>query len=135
MSCKWAFVARLSYTCHCMRPKPLSYKRAIETCLKHQNLIGLSFTPDAPESGKVSRIVIAPYNRILQWQFLNDIHAGTDPDTALAICRDGKYEVLILSNKYRPDDLAHRPKLLSQFLDERAARMGAGIENAAGQVS
>lgn len=102
-----------------MRPKPLSYKRAIESCLKHQNLIGMSFTPDSPESGKVARIVIAPYNRILQWQFLTEIHNGVDPDTALAKCRDGKYEVLLLSNKYRPDDLAHRPKVLCHFLEER----------------
>jgi hypothetical protein len=110
-----------------MRPKPLSYKRAIETCLKHQNLIGLNFTPGTPESGKVARIIIAPYNRILQWQFLNDIHSGNDPDTALAICRDGKYEVLMLSDKYQPDLLEHRPKLLSQFLTEREDFQGAGI--------
>ncbi len=114
-----------------MRAKPLSYKRAIESLLKNQNLVGMSFEPDVPERGKVARIVIAPYNRILQWQFLKEIHSGADPDTALSICRDGKYEVLLLSTKYRPDDLAHRPKVLSQFLSERQEWIDAGRSSSA----
>lgn len=90
----------------------------------------MNFCPDTTESGKVARIVIAPYNRILQWQFLADLHNGTDPDTALTIWRDGKYEVLLLSDKYKPDDTAYRPKVLSQFIEERELRMNEASRHA-----
>ncbi len=119
-----------------MRPKPLSYKRAIEACLKHQDLIGMPFSANAPEAGKVARIVIAPYNRILQWQFLNNVYSGADPDTALAICRDGKYEVLLLSNRYKPDEVAHRPRILREYLEEQNRGNEAGTgQPEAGETS
>lgn len=117
-----------------MRPKHLSFKRAVDLCLNNQSLLGLAFSPIDPSAGKIRHVLVAPYNRILQWQFLNDVFEGADPDAALGICRDGKYEVVLVSNKYKPGDTAHRPKALSAYLDEKL-RLESASANSDGSAA
>lgn len=110
----------VGHTRNQMRSKHLSYKRAIETCLSNQDLVGAPFSPGEPDAGDIVRVMIAPYNKILQWQFVNDIINGADPERAIARCRDGKYDVIPVAVTYDPKEVKHRPKRLITYLEEQA---------------
>jgi hypothetical protein len=103
-----------------MKVKYMKYKQAIAACLQHQSLIGQPFDKDAEAAGTVRYVLIAPYSRILQWHFLSSVFEGKDPSQAIAICRDGKYDVLVISNKYNPGQDHFQPKPLREYLSEFA---------------
>ena len=101
-----------------MRIKYLSYKQAVVALLNFKYLVGQPFEKGNAAAGKVKHVLIAPYNRILQWQFLYLVYNGTNPEDAIAICKDGKYTVLVLSEFYHPTVEKFRPKELHVFLDD-----------------
>lgn len=101
-----------------MKVKYLKYKQAIAACLNHQNLVGQLFDKDNESSGFVKHVMIVPYNRILQWHFVSSVLGGVHPDKAIAICRDGKYDVVVLSSNYRPGEIEFQPKPVRKYLEE-----------------
>lgn len=101
-----------------MKVKYMKYKQAIAECLQHQSLIGQPFDKELASAGTVKHVLIAPYSRILQWHFLSSVFEGTDPSQAIAICRDGKYDVVVISSKYNPVQDNLQPKSLRDYLEE-----------------
>lgn len=96
----------------------MKYKQAVSACLQHQRLVGCPFDRKNQAAGTVMYVLIAPHSRILQWHFLSSVLGGEDPNKAIAICRDGKYDVLIISSKYNPAELDFQPKGLKDYLEE-----------------
>ena len=103
-----------------MKVRYLKYKQAIAACLSHQRLIGQPFDKNNEAAGIVKHVLIAPYSRILQWQYLSGVYSGVDPQKAISICRDGKYDVVVLSGNYHPSNAQFLPKSLRQYLEEFA---------------
>jgi len=101
-----------------MKVKYMKYKQAITACLQHQSLIGQPFDKDTEAAGTVRYVLIAPYSRILQWHFLSSVFEGKDPSQAIAICRDGKYDVLVIGTKYHPSNDRFPAKSLRDYLAE-----------------
>ncbi len=114
-----------------MKVKYLKYKQALAACLGHQHLIGLPFEKDNDAAGKVMHVLIAPYSRILQWYYLSNVLAGQDPNKAITICRDGKYDVLLISSEYKPGEESIPPKNLHSYL----AEFGVAARPVTAQVS
>jgi hypothetical protein len=111
-----------------MKPKYLNYKRAIEACIVHNYIIGKPFSPAESLAGRVRAILIAPYNCNLRPQLLAEVFAGVEPDHALRICRDGRYEVIGLPEHYRLVRERHRPKSLQGY----PAKIDAAMNSSAG---
>lgn len=102
-----------------MKVKYMKYKQAVAACLQYQSLIGRPFAKDST-AGTVKYVIIAPYSRILQWHYLSSVFEGADPAQAIAVCRDGKYDVLIISSNYNPSENNFPPKPLRDYLVEFA---------------
>jgi hypothetical protein len=103
-----------------MKVKYMKYKQAVSACLQYQSLKGQPFDKEREAAGTVRHVLIAPYSRILQWHFLSSVFAGKDPSQAIAVCRDGKYDVVVISSKYNPADDKYKAKPLRDYLEEFA---------------
>ena len=109
-----------------MKVKYLKYKPAVAACLQNQNLIGHPFDRENPAAGIVKHVLLAPYSRILQWHYLSTVFNGVDANKAIAICRDGKYDVVVVSDRYSPGEQDFPPKSLRNYLAEFATNESAG---------
>jgi hypothetical protein len=109
-----------------MKVKYLKYKQAVAACLEHQNLIGHPFDRDNEAAGTVKHVLLAPYSRILQWHYLSTVFSGVDANKAIAICRDGKYDVVVVSSKYSPGEQDFPPKSLRNYLAEFSVETSVG---------
>jgi hypothetical protein len=76
-----------------MKTKYLAYAQACAICNDYQYLQGESL-----EAGhQIDYISVAPYSRILQWQFANNLLRGISSTALLDQNLTGRYDVIIIS--------------------------------------
>jgi hypothetical protein len=77
-----------------MKTKYLSYAQARAICNDYKYLCGTT----TDEGRRIDLITVAPYSRILQWQFLQWlIVEGRPLSTLLSVDYGGRYDVLAIS--------------------------------------
>ena len=81
-----------------MKIKYLSYAQARAMEADYQYLAGLPFNKAFPQEGKVKSVFIAPYSRILQWQYVRSIVKGALQNAIVQSSPDGRFDVLLLSD-------------------------------------
>ena len=100
-----------------MKVKYPNYRQALSLMNDYQFLIGKPFETELLDNA-VKQILVAPYSSILQWQFLRDVNRGIYPTSALHICKDGRFDVLVLSELKKNDKGGFLWKDLRSYLRE-----------------
>ncbi len=100
-----------------MKVKYLNYEQAAALSENFQRLVGRPFNRGGQENF-VRQVVIAPYSRIIQWQFVRSVIKGTPPDEALTLCVNNRYDVILLSSRLKNEDGAYEIKTLGNYLAE-----------------
>ena len=101
-----------------MKIKYLSYNQAKALCEGYQHLVGSVYDASEADKDIVRCVIVAPYSRILQWQFVRSLLHGVPYEEALAICPDGRYDVLVLPDQENRTNLSFRMKSLRDYLQE-----------------
>jgi hypothetical protein len=113
-----------------MKIKYLNYSQAQAICSDHQHIVGQPFEKTPGEPARVSSVLIAPYSRILQWQFVRSLYRGVPHEEALSICRNGRYDVLVLPDTvYKPAQQSLNVKTLRDYLQEHGVPFDPGAYN------
>lgn len=112
-----------------MKTKYLNYSQARAICQDYQYLVGASYEEKDHETDLVTKVVIAPYSRILQWQFLRSIQRGMPQDEALRINTNGRYDVLVLPEQRHASSLTYRMKPLRTYTREHNIDFDPGTYN------
>jgi hypothetical protein len=113
-----------------MKIKYLNYSQAQAICADYQHLVGKPFESDTTVPAAVKHVIIAPYSRILQWQFVRSLYRGMPYDEALGICRNGRYDVLVLPDtEYKPAQQSLYAKTLRDYLDDHGVPFNPGDYN------
>jgi hypothetical protein len=77
-----------------MKTKYLSHAQACAICRDYQYLLGESLV----EGQTIDLVTLAPYSRILQWQFLHRVlYGGFAPNPLHDKNPSGRYDVLVVS--------------------------------------
>lgn len=77
-----------------MKTKYLSYAQACAICIDYKHLTGSAFD----EKRTIDLVTVAPYSRILQWQFLQWlVNEGRSLQTLLSMDYGGRYDVLAVT--------------------------------------
>lgn len=100
-----------------MKIKYLNYQQALAIHARYQYLIGAAFDN---EGDRIYQILIAPYSRILQWDFVRRIHKGASPEIITTMPCNGRFDILLLPGKPKNEQGVYRMKVLRDYLSEQA---------------
>jgi len=98
-----------------MKINYFNFSQAQALCEDYQSLVGQPFEAGEP-SDIVGQVVVAPYSRILQWQFVRSLLKGVSHQDVVS--PDGKYDVLVLPEHKGGSTINIRVKSLRIFLVE-----------------
>ena len=101
-----------------MKVKYLTLSQAIAIGNEYQYLVGRPFEKDNPLSALIEQIVVAPYSKIMQWEFLRRLAKGSPWAEAIEICVNRRYDVLILPADYSRNNKTFGVKELRRYLEE-----------------
>lgn len=100
-----------------MKVKYYNYKQAVALSERFQELVGKPFDKDNEEN-QVKQVTIAPYSRIIQWQFVRAITHGVSLEEALTLCVNKRYDVIVIASKLKNNEGGFHIKSLSSYLTE-----------------
>ena len=100
-----------------MKVKYLNYQQAEILERQFQFIIGRPFDKNENEA-LVKATMVAPYSPILQWQFLRDIQRGMDHASALSICKNGRFDIIVISNQLKTNKDGFTVKDLRSYIQE-----------------
>lgn len=109
-----------------MKTKYLNYNQAKAICAHYQYLVGCAYERNAEDGNIIQQVVIAPYSKILQWQFMRSVVRGISLEQAIDINPNGRYDVLVLPPQERRA-LSFRLKSLRTYLAEYGIEYNPGI--------
>lgn len=114
-----------------MKIKYFNYSQAKAISADYQHIVGMPFEKESNEHQaiEVQQVIVAPYSRILQWQFLRSLLRGMPHEEALSICPNGRYDVLVLPNEQPHPSLGFRMKTLRNYLQDQELAFNPDIYN------
>jgi len=103
---------------YCMQVKYLNFRQAKALCSEFQYLKNRDTPENSPDP--IWEITVAPYSKILQWQFVKNLVRGVPFQKAIQICVNGRFDVVII---YKNEKVPANPfsiKSLRSYLKEKA---------------
>jgi len=101
-----------------MKIKYFNYSQAKAISNDFQHLIGRPYEKELLTEKLVGSIMIAPYSRILQWQFMRMLLRGTTHEEALSICPNGRFDLLVVPDRDVYTPVGYDVKTLRNYLEE-----------------
>lgn len=102
-----------------MKIKYLSFRQAAAICSAFTYLEGQVFDEKTPSLGYVRDVLVAPYSRIMQWDFLRKYVRGAAPAQLVReMPCQGKFDVIVLADKIMNKQKQFLAKDLRTYLAE-----------------